>query len=78
MRYKERRFTQLFKAVSFALMTLIVVATFSVRSQAQEPGDDFIKGEVVVEIKPELRLTLSTRATARLRNRESTGRISTG
>ncbi len=49
MRYKERRFTQLFKAVSFAL---IVIATLSVRSQAQEPGDDFIKGEVVVEIRP--------------------------
>lgn len=52
MKYKERRFTQLFKAVSFALTALFVIATFSARSYAQETGDDFIKGEVVVEIKP--------------------------
>jgi len=52
MKYKEHRFTRLFKAVSFALMILFVIATFSARSYAQEPAEDFIKGEVVVEIKP--------------------------
>lgn len=51
MKYKDRRFTRLFKAVSFALMMLFVIATFSVRSQAQSGGEDFVKGEVVVEMK---------------------------
>ncbi len=52
MKYKEHRFTRMFKAVSFALMILFVIATFSARSYAQAPGDEFIKGEVVIEIKP--------------------------
>ncbi|MGA9771334.1 MAG: S8 family serine peptidase [Blastocatellia bacterium] len=52
MKYKERRFTRLFKAVSFALITLFAVAALSVRSYAQSGDEDFVKGEVVVEIKP--------------------------
>lgn len=52
MKYKEQVFTQLLKPISFALIILFAVEIFSTQAGAQTSAQDFVKGEVIVEINP--------------------------
>src|ERR1044072_7338494 len=52
MKHNKGMFTGLIKAVSFAIIMLFAVEVFSAETYAQSGDQAFVKGEVVVEIKP--------------------------